>query len=90
MTLIAISTDSTNDAKKMADDVSAKFHILADSDGAVADSYGVFNMLGDGVAAPATFVILADSTIGTYHVGQHISDRPTPEDILDQVDRVLQ
>ena len=75
--------------KRMANEVSARFHVLADSDGAVAEIYGVFNMLGDGVAAPATFVILADSTIGTYHVGQHISDRPTPEEILDQVDRVL-
>ena len=74
----------------MADLVRAKFHVLADTDGAVAESYGVFNMLGDGVAAPATFIIRPDSTIGTYHVGQHISDRPTPEEILDQVDRILQ
>ena len=87
--LVAISTDSTQDAKNMANHVTARFHVLADSDGSVADSYGVFNMLGDGVAAPATFVILPDSTIGTYHVGQHVSDRPTPDEILDQVDRVL-
>ena len=87
--LIAISTDSTEDAKSMADLVFAKFHVLADSDGAVADSYGVFNMLGDGVAAPATFIIRPDNTIGTFYVGQDISDRPDPDQILAEADRVL-
>ena len=87
--LIAISTDSTEDAKSMADLVLAKFHVLADSDGAVADSYGVFNMLGDGVAAPATFIIRPDSTIGTFYIGQDISDRPNPEQVLAEADRVL-
>ena len=87
--LIAISTDNTEDAKNMADLVLAKFHVLADSKGAVADSYGVFNMLADGVAAPATFIIRPDSTIGTYYIGQDIGDRPTPDQILAEADRIL-
>ncbi len=87
--LVAISMDSRENAKNMADLVFAKFHVLADSSGAVTNSYGVFDLLGDGVAAPSMFIIRPDSTIGTYYVGQHINDRPIPEDILNQVDRVL-
>ena len=87
--LIAISTDSEADAKNMADLVFAKFHVLSDSSGAVADSYGVFNMLGDGIAAPATFIIRPDSTIATYYIGHDIGDRPPPDQILEEVERVL-
>ena len=41
----------------MAQAIGAGFPILADTNHAVADAYGVFNLLGDGVATPSVFVI---------------------------------
>ena len=60
----------------------AMFPLLTDPDGATARSYGVFDLLGDGVATPATFIVRKDRSIGWYHVGVDIADRATVEDIL--------
>ena len=35
----------------------ASFPFLSDPDGATARSYGVFDLLGDGVATPGTFIV---------------------------------
>ena len=74
----------------MADLVGAGFHVLSDFDASVAESYGVFNLLGDGVAAPGTFIVLPDGAIATYYIGRNVNDRPTPDQILVEVDRFLQ
>jgi peroxiredoxin len=62
--------------------VQADYPILADADHAVADAYGVFNLLGDGVATPSVFVIDSAGRIVWSHVGKDASDRPSPPEIL--------
>ncbi len=58
--------------------VGARFPVLADPDHAVASAYGIFDLLGDGVAAPATFII-SSGAIVAGHIGQDIGDRiPAP------------
>ena len=64
----------------------AKFPVLTDPDGATARSYGVFDLLGDGVATPATFIVQKDGSISWYHVGVDIADRATVEDIMAALD----
>ena len=64
----------------------ATFPILTDPDGATARSYGVFDLLGDGVATPATFIVQKDGSIGWYQVGVDIADRATVEDIMAALD----
>ena len=64
----------------------ATFPILADPDGVTARNYGVFNLLGDGVAAPATFIVQENMSIGWSQVGNHIGDRAKISDILDALD----
>ena len=64
----------------------AAFPVLADPDGATARSYGVFDLLGDGVAAPATFIVRKDGSIGWHQVGADITDRATVEEILAALD----
>ena len=64
----------------------AKFPVLADPDGATARSYGVFDLLGDGVATPATFIVRKDSSIDWYQVGVDIADRSAVPDILAALD----
>lgn len=79
--LIAISTDDVPRAQNMRQRTGARYPVLADPDQAVAKAYGVFNLLGDGVAAPATIILTSERVI-TEHVGRDIGDRPSPAAIL--------
>jgi len=45
----------------------------------------VFDLQGDGVAAPATFVIGEDGVIKWRQVGKDIRDRLSPDEILQRV-----
>ena len=84
------------DAKNMAEFVGADpvsghgtgFYILADDDASVAHDYGVFDRHGDGVAAPATFILDGAGEVLAFHVGRDITDRPTAEMILAQLDQM--
>ena len=75
-----------DDALRMILLAGARFPVLADPDGATARSYGVFNLLGDGVATPATFVVKGDGGIGWRQVGGDIGDRAMVSDILEALD----
>jgi peroxiredoxin len=81
--LLAISTDDLDGARQMAEHAGATFPVLADADHAVASAYGVFDLLGDGVAAPAVFILAPDGTLLGGHVGQSIGDRVPAQSILD-------
>ena len=73
----------------MAKLVGVDFHVLADEDTSVSREYGIFDLHGDGVAAPATFIINSAGEIIAAHVSQNVSDRPTGEEILFQLDLLL-
>ena len=87
--LAAISTDLLVDAERMEVMAGAEFPILADTNENVSKSFGVFNLLGDGVAAPATFVILPDGGVVWGYVGLDIGDRVPTLAILEVLDVVL-
>lgn len=61
------------------------FPILSDEAHEVAESYGVYNLLGDGYAAPAVLVIDTDGRIVWYDVGQDAQDRPPVAEILNHL-----
>jgi len=61
------------------------YPMLADSEHRVSEAYGVYNLLGDGLAAPAVFVVDTDGRIVWSHIGQHPSDRPGVQTILEQL-----
>lgn len=82
VSLAAISIDDVNGALQMAGLVGAGYQVLADPTGETAIKYRVFDLLGDGVAAPAVFIINADRTVRWSHIGENISDRPSSTDIL--------
>ena len=90
VSLAAISTDDTADALKMVELSGAEFPILSDKDAAVAKDYGVYNLLRDGVATPSAVVVSPGGDIEWKYVGRSISDRPTPDAILAQIDRLIQ
>jgi peroxiredoxin len=63
----------------------ATFPLLADPAHQVAEAYGVYNLLGDGLAAPSVFVIGMDGQIVWSHVGEHSGDRPSAQTVLEHL-----
>lgn len=84
--IVAISTDDISGAAQMAGLADAAFPVLADPDARTAKSYEVFDLLGDGVAAPAVFIVGKGRVVLTRYVGSDIADRPTVAEILTQLD----
>lgn len=80
---MALSVDDAENATEMKDAYGLEFPVLYDTDTSVATEYGVYDLLGDGVSAPATFIIRTDGTIESALIGTSISERPTPDSILD-------
>lgn len=85
MELAAISLDGVIDAQEMTSLVGVKFPVLADPEGVATKAYKVHNLLGDGVATPSSFIITSDGKIAWRHIGENIQDRPTPDQILQQL-----
>jgi alkyl hydroperoxide reductase subunit AhpC len=69
----------------MAALVRADYPLLADPTKETSISYGVFDLLGDGVAAPAVFVINPDRSIRWAYVGSDIDHRPATADIFARI-----
>lgn len=69
----------------MAQLVRAEYPILADVNHSVADAYGVFNLLNDGVATPSVFVVDPTGRMVWSYIGRDIDDRPSPDEILSHV-----
>ena len=90
VSLAAISTDDMADALRMVELTGAEFAILSDENAEVASAYGVYNLLNDGVATPSAVIVSPEGDIEWKYVGESISDRPTPDAILAQVDRLVQ
>jgi peroxiredoxin len=65
--------------------IGVAYPLLADPEHQVAEAYGVYNLLGDGYAAPAVFVIEMDGRILWSHIGQHPGDRPSAQTILERL-----
>jgi peroxiredoxin len=82
--LVTVSMDDVHHAKRMSDHAGAEFPVLADPQGTVVRRYGVYNLLNDGVAAPATLIV-QNGIIQWRHVGENIADRPSTQDILDRL-----
>ena len=86
--VLAISTDDLEGAEWVVDRVGIEFPILYDSSENVPKEYGVFNLLGDGLATTSTFIIGKDGRIGFQYVGARISDQPPTERVIDELRRV--
>jgi peroxiredoxin len=83
--VVAVAVASAVDVESWQQGAHTTFPVLADPGHHVADSYGVYNLLGNGFATPAAFVIDPDGHIVWSHIGQHTSDRPNLQTILKQL-----
>ena len=84
--VIALSTDSEQDAVDIVEGLSLSFPVLYDTETKVAREWGVFNLLSDGVSAPATYVFDATGDLVAYRIGQTISDRPSVVQVMSALD----
>ena len=58
------------------------YPVLYDTTTAVARSWNVYDLLGDGVSAPSMFVFAPAGHLVAAYIGRHAGDRPDAEDIL--------
>ncbi len=61
------------------------YPMLADADHQVSEAYGVYNLLGDELAAPAVFVIGTDGKILWSRVAADSRDPASTDMILEQL-----
>ena len=80
--ILAVAYQDQANAALADELVQASYPILADGNHAVASAYGVFDLLGDGVATPAVFVINLNGDIVWSNVSTDPNVRPTPDEIL--------
>ncbi|MDP6495143.1 MAG: redoxin domain-containing protein [Dehalococcoidia bacterium] len=87
--LVAISVDDLNDATRMADLAGAEFPVLADPKVDATSRYGIYDLLGDRLAAPAVFLIGDDGLVHWIYVGKDTTDRPSTEEVLQQASNLV-
>lgn len=83
--VIAISTDDLSGAAYAVDGNGLEFPILYDPEASVVREYGVFDLLGDRMAAPATFLIDRTGKVQWQYIGKSKSDRPSNGEIISQL-----
>lgn len=83
--IIALAVHDLAGAGQVARLTEAPFPILADPDHAVAEAYGVYNLLGDGIATPSVFIIDPSGQIVWSYVGRNAADRPGIQTILENL-----
>ncbi len=81
--------DGTPEAARMAALAGADYPILSDPNAEAARAYGVHDLLDDGVATPAVFIVSKDGAIVWRYVGADIADRPSNQEIFEQLDKAL-
>ncbi len=82
--VVAISVDAADESAKLAQELGLQFPLLSDMDLHVITAYGVA-MDGRDIAVPATFIVRKDRSVAWKRVGEEMTDRPSPADILAQV-----
>ena len=88
--VIAISMDDLSHAGKAVEHLRLQFPVLHDLEGDVARRYEVYDLLNDGLAAPAIFLLDKDGKGRWEDVSKDPYDRPTPERILIELGSIRQ
>ena len=83
--ILAISTDDLSGAAYAVDGLGLEFPILYDPEASVVKEYGVYDLLGDGIAAPATFLLDRTGKVRWMYVGKRINDRPSNREIISRL-----
>jgi peroxiredoxin len=80
--VVALAILSPESAEGLQQGLGISYPVLADPEHKVSEEYGVYNLLGDGLAAPAVFVINGDGQVVWQYVGTSALDRQSAGTIL--------
>jgi peroxiredoxin len=84
--IVALAVSSVSAVEDGVQEViNPPYPLLADPDHEVAEAFNVYDLLGNGYAAPSVFVIDTDGSIVWSYVGQSRSDRPSANTVLQNV-----
>ncbi len=83
--VLAVAVHDVLGAQQVTRAAGATFPLLADPDHTTAEAYGVYNLLGDGLATPAVFIIDRSGRVTWSYVGRETTDLPTVLTILEQL-----
>ncbi|MEP6865628.1 MAG: peroxiredoxin family protein [Deltaproteobacteria bacterium] len=83
-TVIAVSTDTPQDAGALKDKMGLTFDVYSDTELQTIAKWGVADY-GTNIAKPSTFVIQKGGAITFKKIGQSTTDRPTVDEILAQL-----
>ena len=86
--IVAISVDRLDGAGYVVDRLGVTFPILYDPEAEVVRRYGVYDLLGDELAAPSVFVIDKEGSIRWRYIGRSIIDRPSMTHIVERLKAV--
>src|SRR3990170_7798564 len=83
--VIALAVQPQEEAARSAERSKAQFPILADSEHAVADAYGVYNLFSDSEAAASVFIISKDGRIIWVSIAAFQTERVPSQTILENL-----
>lgn len=87
--LLAISTDNLEGPAALAAGRGYMFPILYTSlDTSVPESYGVFNLFGDGLASASMFLIDENGEIAWQSIGENYRHQVEGAEIVEQVNKL--
>ena len=81
--------DNVAETAAMATLTQARYKLLSDPDATVIKGYGVYDLLGDGVAAPSVFIVGPNMKLEWSYVGKDVGERPSAADILIHLEQRL-
>ncbi len=85
--ILAISTDDLDGSLNLITKTDIEFPLLfTSSDPYVPDSYGVFNLFGDGLASASLFLIDKKGQIVWKSIGENTGHFVSAEKVLEQID----
>ena len=85
--MIAVSTDDLAGAEESVARVGGKFPILYTSrDSTVPESYGVFNLHGDGLASASVWLVTEGNEIAWRSIGKRYTHQVDADDIIEQLE----
>lgn len=88
--MLAISVDDLSNAGRVVREIGIPFPVLYDPSTATPEAYKVYNLRGDRLAAPATFILDQDGVIRWKRVSTEIAHRPSVDLILRQLSKIAE
>jgi peroxiredoxin len=86
--ILVLSAEERELSARLKREEGLPFPVLAD-DGRAGRAFGVYNLLGDGLDAPAVFVIDGQGVVRWKQVGRHFADLASPSRVRSEFRKVV-